>query len=91
MKYVHFCENCQYFVKYYYRDELGRYGRVGALGHCKHGELPITASKKAVKAGCCEYFQTEVVQPQDKKLLIAKKLKHIRLIVSDIKSILDAD
>ncbi len=91
MKYVHFCENCQYFVKYYYRDEFGRFVRVGDRGHCKHGELPITASKKAVKAGCCEYFQTEEVQPQDKKLLIAKKLKHIRLIVSDIKSILDAD
>ncbi len=91
MKDIYFCENCRYFVKYYYRDELGRFNRVNAKGHCKHGELLMTACKNAVKAGYCEYFQTEVVQPQDKKLLIAKKLKHIRLIVSDIKSILDAD
>lgn len=64
---------------------------MGDRGHCKHCDLPLTACNKAAKAGICEYFQTEKVSAKDKKRQICDKLKHVKLPVSDIKNILDAD
>ncbi len=86
------CEKCKYFVQHYLKDEFGRFKPIWGAGHCKNSELPYNLSKKIIKSGTpCGHFQPEEVKPQENKKTVLDKLKHAKLLLSDVTRILTED
>lgn len=86
------CENCKYFVKYYYKDEYGRYLLLIGAGHCKNPDLSKKSTDKIIKSKLpCDKFRANVLEGKTKTKQIFDKLKHAKLLLYDITRLLKDD
>lgn len=86
------CENCIFFVRHYYKDKYGRFILLETSGHCKHPTLNLKSASKIYKTHSqCEFFQAEKAEEKTDKNEVLDKLKHAKLLLSDIMRLLNND